>query len=500
MRKHKFSTKVTCKRSKTLGTSLPTTTFSDDSVDDFSDNERPFKRTTTTSWNRNKNLHNLREDLNHSTAIIDSKNLAIQKAKVTQVTQFIENWDGGKNNKKLLVILGPSGCGKTTLVETVLKEMDCTVIRWKESLSDGNLYKETKSLSVHDASGNAFPKSRIGDVVEDWALSLQYQPLSIEEECSTARYVVVVDDNVMSKMDRNVEQVLANLELIAEETIYPIIIIITCVGVSSSVAKTFEKRIHSSSNVQLLSLHPITKTEMQKALVRYCSIHHIALPKKEDWALIVEQCRGDLRWAIAQLQLYWESSLDGWMEDVRDASFDICHAIGKIFYDKRVGGKPKDSIGSIVSLLDEPTGKIIGYLVQNCYQFYSNMNDISDLMFALCEAHEIAKWYSSTLDREMAQQCAQMIAGEATRFYNRQPLKRGFQPIHGDLYSSIPNEVSKMVELWSEERTLVDDIRSKVYYRDIVPLLSVKKLLEKNKQMTCNIAKEEESNDEIENI
>ncbi|EME26424.1 cell cycle checkpoint protein isoform 1 [Galdieria sulphuraria] len=482
MRKHNFRTEITTKRAKTLN--LPSVTFSEDSLDDFSDNETPPKRKAVTVCKRRKTFNHMQEELNDSATVIDSKNLAVQKTKTRKVIEFIESWDDGKNNKKLLVILGPCGCGKTTLVETVIQELGCNVIRWKQSLFGGNLYKETKSWDTRSVFENTFQRSQVEDLVEDLALSLQYQPLTLEQESSSARYVVVVDDNVMSKRVRNVEQVLTHLELIAEQTVYPTIIIITCDSMASSVvAKTFERHTHSSSNIQCLSLHPVTKTEMQKATSLYCRLHNIALPEKEALTLIVEQCRGDLRWAISQLQLYWESSCDRMFDDTRDTSFDICHAIGKIFHNKRIGeqGKPKDSIFSIISSLDEPTNKVIGYLIQNCYQFYGNIGDISDLMFALCEAHNIAKWYSSMLDREMAQQCAQIIAGEATRIYNKEPVQRGFQPIHGDLYSCIPNEVNNRVELWSQKRNVVDDIRSKVYYCDIVPLLSAKKVYETRK-------------------
>lgn len=172
---------------------------------------------------------------------------------------------------------------------------------------------------------------------------------------------------------------------------------------------------------------------MHKALSRYCRMHNIAMPEKADCELIVEQCRGDLRWAIAQVQLCWSSQVGSeriLVDDIRDASFDMCRAIGKIFYNKRrQDGKPKDSIWSIVSSVDESAEKWIGYLIQNCYQFYTDIGDLSELLYTLCEAHEIANWYSSWLDREMAQQCAQMVAGEAARHYNRRPSHRGFQPI-----------------------------------------------------------------------
>lgn len=43
----------------------------------------------------------------------------------------------------------------------------------------------------------------------------------------------------------------------------------------------------------------------------------------------------------------------------------------------------------------------------------------------------------------------------------------------GDIYWSVPSEIAKVVETWSEKRDLVDDIRDKVYYRDIVPCFKI---------------------------
>jgi len=204
-RKHEFRAQE--KRSSRSAVTIPAT-FSDDSVDDFSDTETPCRRKVTLS----------RKNMVKETAV-NSNNLAVQKTKTRQVVEFVENWDGGKNNqKKLLVIAGPPGCGKTTLVNSVVQQLGRVMIPCK-SLFDAHSYKESNFWDSRVVQNTC-----VDD--EDWTLSCQYQPLSVEECCSNeASFVMVVDNNVISKGNKiRVDQICAELEWIAEQTVYPTIV------------------------------------------------------------------------------------------------------------------------------------------------------------------------------------------------------------------------------------------------------------------------------------
>lgn len=213
MTRHKFHAQGKKKVYTSTASSSLQQVFSDDSVDDFSDNETPPLAPT---YKRRKGF---RSDGN--VASLDSKDdLAVQRVKVRQAVEFLEScWNGG--NKKLLVICGPPGSGKTTLVETVAKEMGCSLIRWNKILFGKADNKETQLLDSYSVwRENTFPNESVDELM----VSCRYQALATEEY-SSARSVIVVDENIVSKRDnRKMEQIGTELEWIAQQTIYPTIV------------------------------------------------------------------------------------------------------------------------------------------------------------------------------------------------------------------------------------------------------------------------------------
>eukprot|EP00871_Galdieria_phlegrea_P001232 jgi/Galph1/2109/GphlegSOOS_G781.1 len=402
---------------------------SDDSVDEFSETEANCKETSgKRTYGKDKNIKRKKvfiaspnsEKLGLLAHPTSSKLLAVQKSKVREVLMFLQQWEEGKV-PKALVICGPPGCGKTTLVHTVVQETGRSIINRSRNL----LQNHVQPIS-HDED------------MDDILTSSRYLPLCTEE-CSSktdnSGHVLLVDDIILPRNQKAMQELEDDLEILATQTVYPTIIIITC---STSSWKIFERnRTQNSDNFQWLPIHPVTNVEMRKALTRYCQLCGRKDFSEEDLETIIESSRGDLRCALSYLDLYSEQH-SSWsrkthfeaQDSIRSYVYDIWRAIGKIFYNKRAqANTPKDSIWSIVSRLEEPTNKIIRYLTQNCHYFFGNIGDISEFLQHLCDAYSFAKWYSSGADWELAQYAAQIVAGEAARACNKEPIKNGFQPI-----------------------------------------------------------------------
>ncbi|CAI8034285.1 Cell cycle checkpoint protein RAD17 [Geodia barretti] len=105
---------------------------------------------------------------------VSVSDLAVHKKKVAEVQQWLEfalSTPHRTAGQLMLLLVGPPGCGKTTTVNTLARDMGCTILEWANPVTDvepqpGDLvvYSESQTRLFHSflVRANRYPTLQLG--------------------------------------------------------------------------------------------------------------------------------------------------------------------------------------------------------------------------------------------------------------------------------------------------------------------------------------------------
>ena len=321
--------------------------------------------------------------------------LAVNKKKVMEVKTWIENVLSGKERKRLLILKGPSGSGKTATIEIIARFLGLQLLEWRNPVGSDLSHEgySSRSSQFTDFLGRSSSFGSL-DLAGSTTDALEGPESSQDARKASPRKLVLLDEFPSISMSalgalRSFRACI--LEYLAlhrsssaskgynaiesNETIVPLVLIITEVRTSSQVApgetftahKLLGPEILGHVGTSIMDYNPIATTFLTKALelvlrkeARHSGRKRIPGPA----VLKVLGEAGDVRSATATLEFLCAQGKDDddWSGRIaaktsrgpqasksmtkmemaslltvahRESTLGLFHALGKVVYNKR---------------------------------------------------------------------------------------------------------------------------------------------------------------------
>lgn len=313
-------------------------------------------------------------------APLTAQDLVIPPKKVDQIRSWIQAATTAKASSKLLVLVGSPGIGKSAMVQVLAREMNLSIQEWSESHNNNGHQRSGGTLWSVDQTS---PVESFGEFLKQTAVGYQSLNLVAAAGNNSRKRKATRDDTVASSSAGSIIVLdeLPNLhgadaqerfrEIMAAhilESRVPTILIFSNVLEGRHNPADLEQLVPSTllyaphpAAVQIVQIHPATKSRMKKVLTAIAKQEGVALSPQfaQD---MHERSGGDLRFAITALQYehvgstrdHANNGKPGALKQApRDTKLSTFHALGKLLYAKRQKGTlqlPAMASGNISNL------------------------------------------------------------------------------------------------------------------------------------------------------
>ncbi|KAK0421106.1 hypothetical protein QR680_015062 [Steinernema hermaphroditum] len=254
--------------------------------------------------------------------------LAVQKTRVKQVQDWLENWIANGGNP-YLILMGPPGCGKSTTVKIVCKSLGISVTEYESTeeyfVNDERLIRETDETSfLH------------------FLRSMKYRDVTKKGKGKKVRRVLIIDEfppAILERPELLHSAVAETSRNVPKHATCAVVFILTFgAGMSwgANSNRLFPANIRAELNLKCIEFQRITDKMMKTALAEAKKKIMLNIGPDE-METLVEQSNGDVRRAIHQALLWFPDNSSLWTaEDLPPQAEFITdlHVIGRILHAK----------------------------------------------------------------------------------------------------------------------------------------------------------------------
>ncbi|KAI0563132.1 Checkpoint protein Rad17/Rad24 [Gracilaria domingensis] len=386
---------------------------------------------------------------------------------------------------RFLVLSGPPGCGKASALNAACEKLRCSVVSWDAPLTGstgisatlvedfhsfvvGTRYGSLVSTSVHEQrnGGSQSPSTQSGSAKQNSVLVIDDLPLHIAD---------------LRDHRESVQRLFWNIARFAP---YPAVLLLSDndKGVHRLSHMILGSSLLSSEWVASISIPPVTAAMMRKRLQQVLASECVSV-SRDLLDIIVSSSNGDIRSALNSLQLSVisaerterskqaelsrrrrkrpratkEKNGSLCMELDRDTTLSTYHAVSKILNNKR--GESGASRYVAEQILDEARidpSVFIAFLHHNYPDFFGNSDDVVPTLTCLSEADTLLPWRQEDDFRLDLRECAASIVTRGFLYFNTQPNRYGWRPIHGPeshkIWKASRNHVQYSNKLFTSRR------------------------------------------------
>eukprot|EP01130_Rhizamoeba_saxonica_P000110 TRINITY_DN10128_c0_g1_i1.p1 TRINITY_DN10128_c0_g1~~TRINITY_DN10128_c0_g1_i1.p1 ORF type:complete len:664 (-),score=157.57 TRINITY_DN10128_c0_g1_i1:50-1759(-) len=355
--------------------------------------------------------------------------LAVAKKKIQTLSSLILDAFSGK--LRMIIITGPSGAGKTAALEMIGKDMEYSLISWRNP--ERHMYKNI-DLETRDYVPVMEP-------FRNFILHQKYPELTLRNVDSAKKLILIEDMPYLFGDSQKIEFLNLIRETIMSSSVHPIVFIISDDSKGNSpLFKIFSSDIVQHEKVSQIRFNPVNATNMRNIFRKIIKKENINVSDNQLEELI-EKSDGDIRNGINTLQFHTKTSDSENHRNYKDKDYSLFHSVGKILYNKRLedNNTPLENRGPTYRApMKSDPADLLGhvsidirlfnqYLHQNYIKFFGDIGEAADALEYLSDSADIS---SDWVHRKTLDDYAWSISCRGILYTNQEKPRNSYTPIY----------------------------------------------------------------------